>query len=172
MPRYILIIMLLIGTITLTSSAQNNHNLLLLKNRISQKTKAVAPHSKFKVKTLKKNKFKGRITEISDSFLVSDVNDTIYFNDIRWIKAKKQLTKWERGAGIAGVFIGALYTPVSFIAAAMNHTMGGASPVVFLIPAVPIGTGIFSIRTLGGRRYKMKKWELYSMSPNNTKKKD
>ncbi len=51
----------------------------------------------------------------------------------------------------------------------MSSMMGGTKPVVFLIPVIPIGTGIISIRTLGGRRYKMKKWELYSISSNNLK---
>ncbi|MFW6309743.1 MAG: hypothetical protein ACOC1D_01460 [Prolixibacteraceae bacterium] len=169
MTGYTLIITLLLGTIAVTLNAQHNNNLLLLKNRNSQKTKIVAHHSKFKAKTLGKKKFKGRITKISDSFLVSDVNDTIYFNDICWIKAKKQLTKWEQRAGIAGMFVSALYTPVSLLAVTMISMMEGTKPVVFLIPVTPIGIGIISIRTLGGRRYKMKKWELYSISSNNLK---
>ena len=149
-------------------NAQNSDNCLLLKNKISKQIITIAPVSKFKAKTLGQEKIKGRIIKISDSFFITEMNDTIHFDNIRWIKAKKPLKKWEQTAGVAGLFIGALYTPVSILASSMNSMMGNADPVIFLLPAIPIGIGVLSIRALGGRRYKMKRWQLYSvLSTNN-----
>lgn len=163
----IIILIVLSSFIAFTLNAQNTNNCLLLKNKNSKQIITVAPVSKFKAKTFGQEKLEGRIAKISDSFFISDMNDTIYFDNIRWIKAKKPLKKREQMAGVAGLFIGALYTPVSILASAMNSMMGNADPVIFLLPAIPIGIGVFSIRALGGRRYKMKRWELYSAPLNN-----
>ncbi len=160
MTKLLAILILFITTIQ-NISAQEDNRVLILQNKKTEKQKVVAPNSLFKAKTLENIKIKGRISEITDSFLISDSNDTIVFNKIHWIKAKKKLTKFERGAGIAGLFVGIIYTPASLIGTALTYAMLSSSPAIFLINAVPVGVIVISVRTLGGRRYKTKNWELH-----------
>lgn len=144
-------------------TAQEDNQVLILKNLSSGKEKLVAPNSKFKAKLTNKKKIKGRIAEVKDSFFISGKNDTINFSDIYWLKAKKQLSKMQRGAGIVGLFAGILYTPATFMGTTMLYIMHRSTPgnpAIFLVNAIPTGVLIISVRTLAGRRYKMKNWEL------------
>ena len=160
-PLKLLTMLLLLIAAAQILPAQEKSEVLILQNKKTGKEKVVAPNSKFKAKNQHGIKMKGRITELTDSYLVSDKNDTLFYNKVRWIKAKKELTKMQRGAGIVGLFAGTFYTPVVLMGTTLSYLMAGTSPVIFLVNAVPVGATIISVRTLGGRRYKMENWQLY-----------
>lgn len=147
-------------------SAQATNQILVLRNLNSGKEKVIASNSKFKAKLANNEKIKGRIVRVEDSFFISDQNDTICFSKIRWIKAKRNLSKRQRGAGIAGLFAGLYFTPAILAASSMIYLMERTTPgnpAIFLVNAIPIGVTVVSIRALAGRRYKMKNWELQTM---------
>ncbi len=149
-----------ISIFNLKSYAQDSGNvLILLKYSNESKTKQIDPNSYFKVKTIDGKKLKGKFADVYENYFLTTTNDTIYLNEIDWIKARKQLTKWEKGLGIVGVFGGTIYSCASTMAALMFIALE-ANYWVILAPAVIIPATIISFRTLVGRRYKLKKWKL------------
>lgn len=142
------------------SLAQNTENVLVL-SKISnpEKTKQIDPNSYFKVKTIEGKKIKGKFADVHENYFLTTTKDTIYLNEINWIRARKELTKWEKGLGIAGVFGGTIYSGASTMAALMYIALE-ANYWVIIAPAIIIPATIIGFRTLIGRRYKLRKWEL------------
>jgi hypothetical protein len=165
--RIHLILIVCISILSFESYAQEKVNVLFLsKYSNKSRVKQIKPNSYFKVKTIKGKKLKGKFDEVHENYFISTEKDTILINEIDWIKARKQLTKWERGLGIAGVFGGTIYSGASVIAALMIIAME-ANYWVILAPAVIIPATIISFRTLAGRRYKMKRWKLEAQTSFN-----
>jgi hypothetical protein len=162
-----LLSILLIFVFTIHSFAQNAENVLSL-SRISnhKKVKQIAPNSFFKLKTIGGVKIKGKFAGASKNYLTTTENDTILFSDIRWIKAKRELTKLGKGLAIAGVFAGAYFSLATVPAALMIMAMH-ANYWIILAPVATLSATVAGYKTLKGRRYKMKRWKLETKNTIN-----
>ena len=158
--RISLIFVLFISLFSMNLFAQNANIVLTLSKYSNQKkVRQIDPVSYFKVKTNASKKLKGKFSSISDNYFVSTENDTIYLNEINWIKAKRKLKKWEKAIAIPSVFAGTFFSfgtiPAAFMIMSMEST-----PLIFLVPIATVSIAIYGFVTLGGRRYKMKRWKL------------
>lgn len=158
LKKVYIIHILCLSLFTLNSFAQSTENVLILTKQSNQKKiKQIDPDSYFKLKTIDGEKLKGKFDSVYDNYFVSAENDTIFLNDICWIKAKKQLTKLEKSLAIAGVFAG-IYFSLATIPAAFMIIESNA--LIILAPIASISATVGGFRILGGRRYKMKRWKL------------
>lgn len=86
-------------------------------------------------------------------------NDTLLFNDILWIKAKRNLTKTQGFIALGVVLVSAYFTipliPGSLMIFALNE-----NPLIFLVPLSTSALTIGSFRILSGRRYNSEKWNF------------
>lgn len=160
-----LIIILCFSIFTLKSIAQNSENTLIFSKYSNEnKINKIEPNSYFKLRTFDGNRIKGKFLSISANYFISLKNDTIYYNDIDWIKARMQLTKWEKGIAIAGLFAG-MYFSMGTVPAAFYFVFIEENYLIILAPAATISAASFGFKTLKGRKYKMKKWKLETQSP-------
>jgi len=164
LKKYYLIIVLFISFFAMHSSAQNSGKTLILSKFSNQKkVKQIDPNSYFKVKTIDGKKLKGKFASVSDNYFISTENDTILLNEIIWIKAKRKISGLVKGLAITGVLAGTYFSfgtipaAISFIAMQSNYW-------VILAPAATISASVMGIRTLGGRRYKLKRWKLETLN--------
>jgi hypothetical protein len=152
----------LYSALYISCHAQNSGNLLFL-SQISNRNriKMIDSHSYFKIKTNAGDKIKGKFSIVAEDYFVSTKGDTIYINEIEWIKAKRQLAKWEKATATAALFSGIYFSfgtvPAAFIILAME-----GNAWIILAPVVTISAAIIGFRTLGGRRYNLKIWKLES----------
>lgn len=155
-----LIFLLSFTFLALNSFTQNVENVLILSKKTNQKKiKQIDPNSYYKVKNIDGKKLKGKFANVSDNYFISTKNDTIFLNEIYWIKAKQKLTKGKKAIAITAVFAGTFFS-FGTIPAALMFAMTYSNYWVILAPIATISASVFGIRTLGGRRYKMNKWKL------------
>jgi hypothetical protein len=130
-------------------------------SRISnpQKVKQVDSSSFFKYKLHNEKKLKARFAKIEEDFIISTSNDTIYFSEIKWIKLKMQISRFGKTAAIIGVSAGSYLSLATVPMAAMVFAIDGLLwPII--APAATLSAAVIGFRTLSGRRYHTKKWEL------------
>ena len=159
-----LIIILIISFFAICSSAQNSEKTITL-SKISnhKKVKQIDPNSYFKVKTINGKKLKGKFASVSDNYFISTENDTILLNEIYWIKAKSQISGLVKALAITGVFAGIFFS-FGTVPAALSFIAMESNFCVILAPAATISASVIGIRTLGGRRYKLKRWKLETIN--------
>ena len=138
---------------------KNNQQLVIQKTSNSNKEVLIAPNSRFKAKTINGEKIKGTFGFLTDKYIVYNENDTLLFNDISWIKAKRNLTKTQGFIALGVVLVGAYFTlpmiPGSLMIFALNE-----NPLIFLVPLSTSALTIGSFRILSGRRYNSEKWHF------------
>jgi len=132
----------------------------------TKKVKQVEPNSYFKMKPYDGKKLKAKFAAIGDGFIISTINDTIYFSDIKWIKLKMKIGGLANAAAITGVFAG---TFLSFGTVPMALYFIAAEGVFWpvLAPAATLSAAIIGFRALAGRRYHTKTWKLETSSQFN-----
>lgn len=137
-------------------------------SRISnaKKVKQVDSNSYFKYKSHNGNKLKAKFAKIGDDYIISTTNDTIYFGEIKWIKLKMQLNGIEVATAVTGVFAGA-YLSMGTVPMAMYFLAIEGMLWPIIAPAATISAAVIGFRTLVGRRYYTKKWELEATTPIN-----
>ena len=164
-PLCFFLLILLFAFVENTFAQQIKIPLVLAKQQ-SGKIKNIDSKSFFKVKTTQGKKVKGKFSAFGDDYFVSAANDTIFFNDIVWIKVKTELTKWETGLAITATFAGVWFSigaiPAAFYFLAMEGTA-----IVFLAPAATLTSTVIGFRMLGGRKYKMSRWNLENIKVIN-----
>ena len=157
---YFLIVAFLTCIFQFPSNAQSSKRSLNLSKKSNQKkVKMVEPASYFKLKTTNGTKVKGKFDTMDDDFFISNKNDTVFFEEIFWIKAKTELSRLGKAAAITGVFGGTYFSFGTVPMALYFIVMEGTFWVVFA-PVATISAAVFGIRMLGGRRYKMSRWNL------------
>jgi hypothetical protein len=131
----------------------------MLAKQNSTKVREIDSDSYFKVKTREGKKLKGKFDVFADDYFVSLNNDTIFFNEIKWIKAKTEWSKWQTGLAVTATFAG-IWFSIGAIPAAFFVLATEGTAIVFLAPAATITSTVIGFRMLAGRKYKMKKWGL------------
>ena len=140
--------------------AQNpDKKLFLTKVSKPEKIKEVDSQSHFKVKTIDGEKIKGKFFSFANDYFVSTNNDTIRINEIRWIKAKKHLGKWEKTAAIIATFSG-IYFSIGTVPAAFIITAMEGNAWIILAPVATLTAATIGFRALAGRKYHLKNWKL------------
>lgn len=126
-----------------------------------KKVKQVDPNSYFKVKPHDGRKLKAKFASVGDDIIISTTNDTIYFDDIKWIKLKMEISGFSKAAAITGVFAG---TWLSFgtVPLAIYYIAAEGMFWPVIAPAATLSVAIFGFRALAGRRYHTKTWKLES----------
>jgi len=153
-------IFIILTVFNLTSYAQQTENVLILTKQSNQKkNKKIEANSYFKIKTIQGTKLKGKYADIRDNYFISVANDTIFLEEIIWIKAKTGLTKWGTGIAITTTFAGIFFSFGTIPAAFMIMAMEG-NALIFLAPVATVSSSVIGIRMLGGRKYNMEKWRL------------
>jgi hypothetical protein len=147
--------------------AQDSLSLLQI-SKISNanKVKQIDPNSYFKVKPHEGKKLKAKFASVGDDFIITTINDTIYFGDIKWIKLKMKISGFEKTAAITGVFAGSYLSFATVPAAIYFIVVEG----VFwpLIPATTtLSAAVIGYKTLAGRRYYTKKWKFETSTQLN-----
>ena len=132
----------------------------------AKKIKQVDSNSYFKFKSHNGKKMKSKFAKIEYDFIISTTNDTIYFNEIKWIKLKMQLNRFEKAAAITGVFAGS-YLSFGTVPMAIYFLVieGMFWPVI--APVSSLSVAVIGFRTLSGRRYSTKKWKLEASTQLN-----
>lgn len=162
----LLIVLLVISLQSENLFAQDSLSFLQI-SKVSnpKKVKQVDPDSYFKVKPFDGKKLKAKFAGIGDGFIISTINDTIYFSDIKWIKLKMKIGGLENAAAITGVFAGTWLSLGTVPMALFYITEGIFWPVI--APVATLSAAVIGFRTLAGRRYHTKKWVLETRSQFN-----
>jgi hypothetical protein len=154
-----LILLIILSVLISNGFAQEYTKSLILAKQRSGKIKAIESTSYFKIKSTDGEKQKGRFAEIGSDYFISEGNDTIFFEDVVWIKAKTELTKWGTAAAITATFAG-IWFSIGAIPAAMYFIAIEGAAIVLLATAATISSTVVGFRMLGGRKYQMNRWNL------------
>ncbi len=141
------------------TSAQSAGKQLIATKRFNNKQKGLNINSFFKLKTKDGEKIKAKLSALIDNGLVTLQNDTVLFQDIRWIRIQRDLNKLEKGLAIAGTFAGS-YLSIGAIPAGLVFLFIESNPWVLLAPVATLSSFVIGFKTLRGKKYKTKYWKL------------
>lgn len=133
--------------------------LVIQKTSSANKEVLIAQNSRFKAKTINGEKIKGKFSFLTDKYIVYNLNDTLLFDDIFWIKAKRNLTRTQ-GFMALGVFLLGAYFTLPMIPGSLMIFALTENPLIFLVPISTTALTIGSFRILFGRRYNSEKWNF------------
>lgn len=106
--KHCIVLILIIGSGSLQSLlAQLPNTQLIAIKRSNEKEKVLNTSTYFKLKTNNGEKITAKITAFTCNGIIFQHNDTVLFQDIRWLRTQRELNKLEKGLAIAGVFAGA-----------------------------------------------------------------
>lgn len=138
---------------------ETEKHLKMKKNSKKQKEILIAPHSRFKAKTLDGIKIIGTLDLVCDNCLIYNKTDTLFYKKICWIKAKRNISKTTGFLALGGVIVGGIYTAVMIPGSFMIFIFN-ANPLIFLVPVATYAITHISVTTLAGRRFKTQKWSF------------
>ena len=119
--------------------------------------------SRFKLKLNNGLKIKGKVQDFNEYFLTTVKGDTVFYNDIDWVKLQRELTNFQEIAAIAGLMLGTYLSfgtvPLAGLIIAME-----ANYAIILAPIATVSTAVVGLKLLTGRRYHLDKWEIQPVS--------
>lgn len=119
--------------------------------KIHNKTYIFKSNSCLKIKTENGKIYSSGNYSFSDNYILMDMKDTVFFDDVKWIKGN---VHGDAGRKIAGAMI-AVCAGISGSAAIVGMMIvGGPIVVVAALTAVPVYGGI---RLMGARKF----WKMY-----------
>ncbi|MFV0593914.1 MAG: hypothetical protein ACK5M7_21250 [Draconibacterium sp.] len=139
--------------------AQTTNKQLIVTKQSNGKQKILNTNAFFKLKTNDGEKVKGNFSAFTSEGFVTEKNDTLLFQDIRWLRVQRELNKLEKGLAIAGVFMGA-YLSIGAIPAGLYFLFIESTPWVLLAPVATLSSFVVGFRTLRGKKYRTGQWQL------------
>ncbi|MCG6186449.1 hypothetical protein [Maribellus maritimus] len=137
---------------------------MLLVSKISkpEKVRHIANGTRLKIQTQTGAYIRARLQSVGKNYLLTQRQDTIYFNDIYSFRAQRKLNKAEFFTGvpvlIAGIAASVGGVPLSIILILMQE----AGPGIFLVPLAGVVTTVAGIKLVGRSTYRMNKWRVFS----------